>query len=175
MLELSTNRYSTCWIYNSEQVRRPVASEILAFDMGYREIITRCMLRTMTEKHTGHWGRRGEASKTALSVLNIVMSKEKDKKERRKGGNEEGRGGRRKEGKKADGSWKHFWKPKGNVEEPNGIDDIRIRTVRNHIGEINQSWKVSVVGVAENVHLYSKDTGKQLKDCGQQNGHLISQ
>ena len=84
MLELFTRQRASCWVYNSAQVRWSLASESLAIDMGYREVITPYVISTMTEEHTGCWGTREEASHTALGVLDKVMSKEKERKEEKK-------------------------------------------------------------------------------------------
>ena len=57
---------------------------------------------------------------------------------------------------------------------PNGVDNIRIKIVRQYTAEIKVE-KLSIVGVAEKLHLFPNDTGKGLQGFRQQNGHLISQ
>lgn len=105
MFELFTRWCINRWIYNSEQVRRPLASEILAINVRYREVMTHGVVKTKREEHMGCWGTREVASHRTFGVLVKVKSSEKEGKEKRK---RKERGGRE-EGWKLE---KHFESPK---------------------------------------------------------------
>lgn len=105
MFELFTRWCINRWIYNSEQVRRPLASEILAIDVRYREVMMQGVVKTKREEHMGCWETREVASHRTFGVLVKVKLSEKEGKEKRK---RKERGGRE-EGWKLE---KHFESPK---------------------------------------------------------------
>lgn len=104
MFELFPRGCINCWIYNSEQVRRLLASEILAIDVRSREVMTLCDKDHGRRAYRMLGNKRGGISRN-FGVLVKVKSREMEGKERRK---KKERGGREERWKLK----KHFERPK---------------------------------------------------------------
>lgn len=118
MFELFTRWCINCWIYNSEQVRRLLASEILAIDARYREVMTLCVIDG--RRAYGILGNKRGGISQNFGVLVKVKSREMEAKEKRK---KKERGGREERWKLK----KHFERPKAMLRCQVGLMTLGLK------------------------------------------------